>query len=114
MRYKRRKEDETLSVHMDHSTRHDGGKIQGKFDTKDLVCSPHPPYSHHLSACDFCFFGTAKGEMKDRGFYMVQDVHGRLAKHWNGLTFEDVQSVFLEWKIQLNWAIENGGEYYSE
>jgi hypothetical protein len=22
--------------------------------------------------------------------------------------------VFLEWKIRLNWLIENGGEYYSE
>jgi hypothetical protein len=33
---------------------------------------------------------------------------------WNSLTFEDVQSVFLEWQIHLNWIIENGGEYYSE
>jgi hypothetical protein len=37
-----------------------------------------------------------------------------LTEIWNDLTFEDVQSVFREWKIRLNWVIENGGEYYSE
>jgi hypothetical protein len=68
LRYKRKKQGETLSVHMDHSKSHDGGKIQGKVDMKDLVCFPHPLYSHDLSACDFCFFGMATGEMKDREF----------------------------------------------
>jgi hypothetical protein len=30
------------------------------------------------------------------------------------LTFENVSSVFSEWKIYLNWVMENGGEYYFE
>jgi hypothetical protein len=87
---------------MHHSTSHDGGKIQGNFDTKGLVRGPHPPYSADLSPCDFWFFGLAKGKMKDREFHPVQDIRARSTEIWKSLPFEDVQSVFLEWKIRLN------------
>jgi hypothetical protein len=56
----------------------------------------------------------AKGKMKNREFHTIQDLRRRLTEIWNDLTFEDVQSVFLEWKIQLTWVTENGGEYSSE
>jgi hypothetical protein len=56
----------------------------------------------------------AKGTMRDGEFQTVQDILGRFAEIWNDLTFEDVQSMFLEWQIRLKWIIENGGEYYSE
>jgi hypothetical protein len=114
MRYKWRKQGGTFYVHMDHSKSHDGAKIQSKFDIKGLVRSPHPPYSPDLSPCDFWFFGMAKGEMKDREFYTVQDIRSQLAEIWTRLTFEDVQSVFLAMKIRLNWVTENGGVYYRE
>jgi hypothetical protein len=56
----------------------------------------------------------AEGKMMDREFHTVQNIFGRLTEIWNDLTFEDIQSVFIEWQIHLNWVIENGGEYYSE
>jgi hypothetical protein len=99
---------------LDHSKSHDDGKIQGKLDMKGLVRAPHPPYSPDLSPWDFSFFGMAKGRMNDREFHTVQNIRSCLTEIWNGLTFEDVQSVFLEWKMRSNWVIENGGEYYSE
>jgi hypothetical protein len=55
---------------------------------------------------------NGQGEMKDREFHTVQDILGHLTEIWDGLTFEDVQSVFLEWQIRLNCVMENGGEYY--
>jgi hypothetical protein len=56
----------------------------------------------------------AKGKMKDREFHAVQDIRRHSTEIWNDLTCEEVQSVFLEWKIRLKWVSENGGEYYSE
>jgi hypothetical protein len=56
----------------------------------------------------------AKGKMMDREFHTVQDILGRLTEIWNGLTFEDMQSAFLEWQIRLNWVIENSEESHSE
>jgi hypothetical protein len=113
-RYKRRKQGGTFYVHMGHSKSHDGRKIQEKFDAKGLARSPHPPYSRDLSPCDCWFFGIAKGKMRDRECHTVQDILGRLTEIWNGLTFEDLKSVFLEWQIRPNWVIENGGVPHSE
>jgi proteasome lid subunit RPN8/RPN11 len=88
--------------------------MMGKFDMKGLVHTPHPSYSPDLSSCDFWLIGTANEKMKDRKFHTVQDIRGRLRQIRNDLTFEDIQSVFLEWKIRLNWVIGNRGAYYSE
>jgi hypothetical protein len=44
---------------------------------------------------------NSQGKVKDREFHTVQDLRGRLTEIWNDLTFEDVQSVFLEWKIRF-------------
>jgi hypothetical protein len=99
---------------MQHSKGHDHVKINGKFNMKGIVRAPHPPYSPDLSPCDFWFFGMAKGKMTEWEFHTVQDIRRCLTEIWNDLAFEDVQSVFLEWKIRFNWVIEKGGEYYSE
>jgi hypothetical protein len=48
-RYKRRKQDGTLSADVDNSKSHDNGKIQENFGRKGLVCCPNPD----LSPCDF-------------------------------------------------------------
>jgi hypothetical protein len=87
---------------MDYSTSHDYRNIQEKFGTKGLVRSHHRPYSPDLSPYNFWFVRLAKGKMRDREFHTVQDILGRLTEIWNGLTFEDVQSVFLEWQTSLN------------
>jgi hypothetical protein len=57
---------------------------------------------------------VAKGEMNDQKSHTVGDIRRRLTEIWNDLTFKDVQSVFLEWKIKLHWVIGNGAAYYSE
>jgi hypothetical protein len=100
MRHKRRKQGEHCYVDMDHSKSHGGRKIQGKLYTKGLIRSPHPPYSLDLSSCDVWFVRMAKGKMRDREFHTVQDILSRLTEIWNGFTFEDVQSVFLEQQIR--------------
>jgi hypothetical protein len=114
MRDKRRKQGGPFYVRMDHSKSHDGAKIQSQFDITGLVRFPHPHYSRDLSPYDFWFFGTTKEEMEDREFHKVQDIRSQLTEIWTRLTFEDVQSVFLEWKIRLNWVIEKVCEDYRE
>jgi hypothetical protein len=52
--------------------------------------------------------------MKDRELRTIQDILRRLTEIWNDLTFEEVQSVFREWQIRLEWVLENGGECYFE
>jgi hypothetical protein len=101
--------DDEHSLHC-HSKSHDGGKIQEKFDRKDLVRCPHPPYSPDLSLCNFESLEMAKEQIKDRECRTVQDILRCLTEICNDLTFEDVQFVFREWQIRLNWVMENGRE----
>jgi hypothetical protein len=53
-----------------------------------------------------------KGNMKDRAFQTVEEILEAITLIWNGVTFEQLQSVFLNLTDHLEWVILNGREYY--
>jgi hypothetical protein len=114
MRYKRSKQGGTFDGQMDHSKSRVGGKLREIFDWKGFVRRPHPPYSPNLSPYDVLVLWNGQGKAKDHEFRTVQDILRRLTQSWNDFTFEDVQSVFREWQIRLNWVMENNREYHFE
>jgi hypothetical protein len=86
--------------------------ITQKISDAKLERLPHPAYSPDLSPCDFCSFGILKGNMKNGAFQTVEEILEALTLIWNGVTFEQLQSVFLNWIERLEWVISNGGDYY--
>jgi hypothetical protein len=72
----------------------------------------HHAYSLDLSPCDFWLFGMLKGNMKDRAFQTVEEILEAITLIWNGVTFEQLRRVFLNWMERLEWVASNGGEYY--
>jgi hypothetical protein len=52
-----------------------------------------------------------KGNMKDRAFETAEEILEALTLIWNGVTFEKLQSVFLNWMERLESIVSNGGEY---
>jgi hypothetical protein len=52
--------------------------------------------------------------LKDREFVSSEEIEVAIADVWDGLTSDDVQSVFCDWMSGLTWVIENGGEYIPE
>jgi hypothetical protein len=72
----------------------------------------HPVYSPDVSPCDFWLFGMLKGNMKDRAFQTIEEILEAVTLIWNGVTFEQLQTVFLNWMEHLEWVISNGGDYY--
>jgi hypothetical protein len=52
--------------------------------------------------------------MKDRGFHSHEQIEEAITVAWNGLLFEDVQSIFYDWMRRLVWVIEHEGEYILE
>jgi hypothetical protein len=52
--------------------------------------------------------------LKDREFHSHDEIEEAITMAWNGLTFDEVQSVFHNWMNRLRWVIENGGEYITE
>jgi hypothetical protein len=101
-----------FSVHMDNSMCHNGNKISEKLAKRSIERAPHPPDSPDISPCDFWLFGMLKHKMKEREIQSQPVILSTVAKMWNDLTFEDVQSLFQEWMAGLTWVIGNNGEYY--
>jgi hypothetical protein len=114
MSFAPRKPGSTFWVHMDHSMCQNGAKITSEFQKHRLARMPHPPYLPDRSPCDFWLFEMLKGILKDREFVSSEEIEVAIADVWNGLTSDDVQSVFRNWMSRLTWVIENGGEYIPE
>jgi hypothetical protein len=51
---------------------------------------------------------------KDREFHSHEEIEEAMTVAWNGLNFEDVQSIFYDWMRRLAWVIEHEGEYIRE
>jgi hypothetical protein len=114
MSFAPRKPGSTFRVHMDNSLCHNRAKITSEFQKHHLARMMHPPSSPDISPCDFWLFGMLKGIRKDQEFVSSEEIEVAIADLWNGLTFDDVQSVFRNWMSRLTWVIENGGEYILE
>jgi len=109
--YERRKDLQTFCVHMDNSMCHNGQKVKHEMAKKHIFRADHPPYSPDLSPCDFWLFGMLKTRMQDREFTSPQSILSEITSIWNGLTFDEIQSVFRDWMERLTWVIEHDGEY---
>jgi hypothetical protein len=54
-----------------------------------------PFYSSELSPCDFLLFGILKHEMRDRLLQTAEEIGTTVKTIFDGLTLEEVQSVFF-------------------
>jgi hypothetical protein len=99
---------------MDNSTCHHGSKVVSKFDKHHIFPLPHPQYSPDTNPYDSWLFGLLKGIMKDGEFHFHDEIEEAITVAWNGLTFEDVQSIFYDSMRRLAWLTENEGEYILE
>jgi hypothetical protein len=52
-----------------------------------------------------------KGALKGREFGSSDQIEEVITKVWDGLTFDDVQSVFHNWMSRPARIIENEGEH---
>jgi hypothetical protein len=49
-----------------------------------------------------------KGILKDQEFHSHDEIEEAIPMTRNDLTFDEVQSVFHNWKNRFGWVIENG------
>ena len=72
----------------------------------------HPAYSPDLSPCDFFLFGTIKEKIKGNTFSDSEEALAKIYELWRTIPKETFLNVFRNWKMRLNYVIENNGEYY--
>jgi hypothetical protein len=86
--------------------------VNAEFGRRRPGRAEHPEYSPDLSPCDLWLIGFLKEKLRDRRLGWVQSFRQAITDLWDELTFEDVQTVFLEWMNRRSWVIENKGEYF--
>jgi hypothetical protein len=99
-------------LHMDNLRCDNGKKITAEIEHRRLARAPHSPYSPDLSLYDFWLFGLMKHSLKDREIQGVRALISALGNSRDDLTFEDVQTIFLDWMKRISWVINNNGDYY--
>jgi hypothetical protein len=72
----------------------------------------HPRYSSELSPSDFWFFGRAKAALQNRRFADVDAQVGALTGEFDGVIFEELQSMIQNWIERLEWVVRHNGEYF--
>jgi hypothetical protein len=83
----------------------------GEISHAKLERLPRPAYSPDLSPCDFWVFGMLKENMTNRAFQTVEEMLEAVILIWNKVSFEQLQSVFLNWMERLEWVIASGAGY---
>jgi hypothetical protein len=79
---------------MDHLAYHNGSKVVSKFEKYYLSWFPDLSHSPDINPCDFWLFAMLKETVKDRDFNSSDELEVMIGSAWNGLDFDDVQSVF--------------------
>jgi hypothetical protein len=91
---------------MDNSMRHNGSKVASKFEKQYFSRLLRRSYSPDINLYDFWLFGVLKEILKNREFNSIDEIEEVTASVWNGVTFDDVQSVFLNGMSHPAWAIK--------
>jgi hypothetical protein len=101
-----------MFIHMDNCRVHNCQESSCKIQRMKMTRLPHPAYSPDLSPCDFWFFGFAKTSFRDLQFDSPEAIIEHLSDLFDGLTFDELQSVFHEWIQRLRWVIDHEGDYF--
>lgn len=74
----------------------------------DMIIMDHLSYSPHLAPCDFL---VSQRENDYKHFGDVKSIKRETSRLLKGLTSENIQHYFLQWKKRTK-CIQSGGEYF--
>jgi hypothetical protein len=103
-----------MSIHMENCQVHNAAVSMAKIEKLKLTRLAHPAYSADISPCDCWSFGRAKGALQNRTFLDSTALLEALAECSTTISFDELQSVFLNWITRLEWVIQHGGDYFSK
>lgn len=98
-------------LHQDNAPAHSAFSVKTFLANHNIPVLEHPPYSPDLAPCDFYLFPKIKSALKGTRFDTVEDVKRKATEVMKGLTQNDFQHCFGQWKIRLERCRDRGGVY---
>ncbi|VVC27913.1 Hypothetical protein CINCED_3A014477 [Cinara cedri] len=80
-------------------------------DRRLSILLEYPPYSPDLVPCDFYLFPKIKTALKGTHFRSVEEVKTKAPDLLKGLTSEELQNCFEQWRTRMERCIVMGREY---
>jgi hypothetical protein len=71
----------------------------------------HPAFSPDLALSDFYLFGKLKNVMKGYAFRNENKLSLGIMSEVSKISREELEAIFDEWLLRLNWCININGEY---
>jgi hypothetical protein len=71
-----------------------------------------PPYSPHLSPCDFLLFTKIKLKLKGRRFDTSEEIQAESQRVCDIVTEMEFQEAFQKWRRRSDRFIYAGGNYF--
>jgi hypothetical protein len=73
--------------------------------------APQPPFSPDLAPSDFYRFGKLKTTLMGSVFENEQELLDGVTRILDGITRDELESVFEEWVARLDVCIHRGGDH---
>jgi histone-lysine N-methyltransferase SETMAR len=73
--------------------------------------APHPPFSPDLAPSDCYLFRKLKTALSGTEFEDEDELLDGVMEVLNGITRDELESVFEEWVARLDACIQGGGDY---
>ena len=98
-------------LHHDNAPEHNALCVKRYLAKNNIPVMEHPLYSPDLAPCDFFLFPKIKSALKGTRVESEDAVKAKATQLLNGLTQDDLQHYFQQWKIRLERCRDWGGDY---
>jgi histone-lysine N-methyltransferase SETMAR len=98
-------------LHFDNASPHSASATASFLSSHRMKRAPHPPFSPDLAPSDFYLFGKVKTALNGAEFEDEQELLDGVMGILNGITRDELESVFEEWLARLDECVQRGGDY---
>ena len=98
----------TWILHQDNAPAHNALSVKTFLAKHNIPILDHPPYSPDLAPCDFFPFPKVKSALKGTRFESVEAVKEKATEVMYGLTENDLQHCYEQWKIRMERCVDRG------
>jgi histone-lysine N-methyltransferase SETMAR len=103
-----------LSLHFDNCRVHCSKASEKFFNENYIIRVPHPPYSPDLAPSDFWLFRHTKAALARQWFPMPEDLLTGIQPFLSEIQRSELELVFHHWIEQVQWVLNNDGDYFHE
>jgi len=102
----------TWILHHDNAPCHTAVSIIEFVAEKSIPVVPQPPYSPHVSPCDFFLFPWLKNRLKECRFGTLDNIQKSITNKLKGIPAEAFQHCYDQWKQCLCRCVAAQGNYF--